>query len=469
MSSTKNLVNTSEERISEESTDISLQENLLKTKNSEEQQLEMIDRLPIHKRIFRKMEKGSLRFVVISWIRFSLGMGVLSLPFFCSQLGLLGGIVAIIIAAFMFYYSSKGVLLSSIEFGQDNYPDLIKENLPTFISNIFYFTFTWDLSSLFVFYPIITWNVFCNMLVIFGYYKEDWVRDTNTMEFYDYHSEVFLMRVVYFITLYVLSIPFLLKKEIRSLKNISYCFLALYIIFIIYLSIEAPFFRQSFISKGTYSITYLFKMPSLYTFTVFFSMMNIFYVQPYILDMKNMLRCPTKGRCLKVAKTSAILEFAMYTLFGCWIYFCFGDNSIPILIFTRKPYEGKNMVSEQIFRSLLMIYLFVFAIGISVYNPSLRNLLVKRIPMKNKKLQYRLFSLVPFLIGCSICILYPSITGLMAITAVKTIFNAFIIPNFLWMKILKQRKNEYGILFLHLYNFILVIVGILELIGTFNH
>lgn len=65
-------------------------------------------------KIFRPLDKGSLRYVVMLWIRMTMGVGILTLPALLSNFGLLGGIFFICLGAFLSLVSFRLIISVSV-------------------------------------------------------------------------------------------------------------------------------------------------------------------------------------------------------------------------------------------------------------------------------------------------------------------------------------------------------------------
>ena len=59
----------------------------------------------IFKRLFRPLYNGSLRQVVLLWVNLTCGLGVLTIPYFVSQLGMIGGFIFLILAGLISWCS----------------------------------------------------------------------------------------------------------------------------------------------------------------------------------------------------------------------------------------------------------------------------------------------------------------------------------------------------------------------------
>lgn len=119
------------------------------------------------------------------WIRMSLGIGVLMLPYYTSKFGIILGLLLITIGAFLNYLSYVAIFEASFYTEKFNYFEIIKDllgNKALFIFNITYFL---DLSSTVAIYAIVTWKLFVHILTFFGYVKEDWFNNLKNLELND--------------------------------------------------------------------------------------------------------------------------------------------------------------------------------------------------------------------------------------------------------------------------------------------
>ena len=66
-------------------------------------------------RLFRPVRKGSLRGVVLLWIRMTVGVGILTLPVLLSNFGLVSGILALGFGAFLCHFCYKAIFEASLK------------------------------------------------------------------------------------------------------------------------------------------------------------------------------------------------------------------------------------------------------------------------------------------------------------------------------------------------------------------
>lgn len=65
--------------------------------------LNKIRKMGFFKRNFRKIENGSLRGTVITWIRIAMGIGVFAIPYYVSLVGMTTGLVFVVLASITNY------------------------------------------------------------------------------------------------------------------------------------------------------------------------------------------------------------------------------------------------------------------------------------------------------------------------------------------------------------------------------
>ncbi len=131
------------------------------------------------------MQKGSLRNVVLMWIRMSLGIGILMIPSYTKNFGYLIGILLITIGALLNYVSYKYIFEAAFYTEKFNYFEIIKELLGYKVSVLFNVTYFLDLSSTVAIYAIVTWKIFVHILSHMGYVPSDWFLNKENLTLND--------------------------------------------------------------------------------------------------------------------------------------------------------------------------------------------------------------------------------------------------------------------------------------------
>ena len=418
--------------------------------------LDSVRRLSWFNRNFRGMKTGSLRGVIIMWIRMTLGIGILTLPFYIKQYGGLTGIFALLLAASANYLAYSFIFEASFFTGKKNYPDLIEALLGKTILRVFRITFILDLTSTIMIYCIVSWNL-CEYIMYFFRIGEEhwdeWIIDKDKLLFDEMHPTIFMIRGFFFYGIFLLTIPLFLKKSLESLQKVTICYLISLFTLVGIILVELPFFKSAYKHEDTgFRLT---KQPQYNGIECFFGLCISFYVQPFIFSLRGELLLPSLKRTKKISRISISIEFLIFLVLGFCGYYALGDTYTPNLMILRKPYPGKSEVSKMIFRCAITLFFVLNVLGLAMYNPSLRDYLSKYVRMSNEKFKYILLSLLPFFLICTVAFVYPyviGVTNLFGITVYN--FNGYIIP--LAMKIALLRKKSAGAMKIILTSFVLI-------------
>lgn len=145
------------------------------------------------------------------------------------------------------------------------------------------------MSSFVVVNSIFGYKLFEYLLNSFGLIKDSWVVDAYKNEFNEYAPGLFLIRTIYFIVIFLVTIPLLLKKDLESLKNTTKFFVVTLLFLIFVILIESPFFRYNYTNhpdpKKPFKIDY-FKNLDIKILPMFFSFIGCFYSQPFVLNIR---------------------------------------------------------------------------------------------------------------------------------------------------------------------------------------
>ena len=395
-------------------------------------------------RLFRKVSTGSLRGVVLMWIRMTLGIGLLTLPFYLKQYGAFTGIIVIIICALVnlqsYYYIFEAVFYS----GKKNYPDLIKSVLGNGILTVFRFTFLIDIASAIMIYSVVSWNLLEYIIYFFKIGEEhwdEWFINKDTLEFNENNGAIFLIRCVFFYSMFLLTIPLFMKKNLDALQKVTIGYLVSLFVLVLILLIEMPFFSRAY--KDEDIEFHWFKPISYNWIECFFGLCIAFYVQPFIFSLRGELLLPSLKRTKKISTISVSLEATIFVVLGFIGYWSLGDLYTPNLFILRKPYPGKSQISELIFQLSICFFFLLNTLGLAMFNPGLRDYLYSFSTCKNTWFKYMAISLAPFLLICTLSFAYPyviRITNFFGFTINN--FNGYIIPILMKIQIIKAKKQS---------------------------
>lgn len=431
------------------------------------EKLDQVRALPLNQRLFRKMDSGSLRGVIIMWIRMTLGIGILTLPFYVKQYGAAYGVAVIALASIVNFFAYRFIFEASDVTQKKNYPDLIEALLGPTILKVFRVTYILDITSTMMIYCIVSWNLLEYMIYFFEIGKahwSEWFIDIDQVKFNEMNPTIFKIRGAFFYGIFLITIPLFLKKNLESLQKVTIGYLfALFLLVAIILT-EVPFFRTAY--KDQDIGFHLVKPPNYNWIECFLGLCVSFYVQPFIFSLRGELLLPTLKRTKKIARRSVTIECMLFMVLGFFGYFALGDIYTPNLFILRKPYPEKNYYSELVFRCAIGLFFLLNTLGLAMYNPSLRDYLYPFISMKNEKLKYLLVSLLPFLAICTLAFVYPyvvEVTNFFGVTIYN--FNGYIIPLLMRIQTLKiKRDSSYKICLAYLGVTIFVTIGVAGLV-----
>ena len=335
------------------------------------------------KRNFATLKGGSLRAVVIYWIRMTTGIGIMALPFYISQMGVVMGAVLVLLAGFMSYFSFKYIFTAQILTGKKDLVQITRKFLPSWMVTLYSYLLIFDIFSAQVIYTVVSWNLFSYLIATFGWVKDGWIKDKNTLEFNDYNKDVIIVRAIFLHTIFFLLIPLFLQRSLEKMKIISLIFLTSLIFVVIVLLAQTPFFYNNYHHptppEEPTPVAYVYKsFFRLKTFSYLFSIILAFYVQSMVMSLRKELLVPTIKRLKKVATLSVGTELILFLILGITCYIVFGDTYTTPLIILRKPLE-EYIVFEWVFRVGVIFFFVPNVLGIPTYNVPLRESILRKL------------------------------------------------------------------------------------------
>lgn len=82
-------------------------------------------------RNFRRIDSGSLRGIVLFWIKLAMGSGSFMFPYFFMQFGIMGGVTLTFIVATLNYFCCNFVFEANAESRTQTYTELVEHWLGT--------------------------------------------------------------------------------------------------------------------------------------------------------------------------------------------------------------------------------------------------------------------------------------------------------------------------------------------------
>lgn len=124
------------------------------------------------------------------WIRMTMGIGILTLPYFFKIYGANMGLIILLVAALINYYAYIFILEASYYTGKSNFSELIETLLGPNILKIFRVTYLLDIISSIMIYSLVSWNLFEYCLWFFQLTKPEWILDEHSMKFDEDYADV---------------------------------------------------------------------------------------------------------------------------------------------------------------------------------------------------------------------------------------------------------------------------------------
>lgn len=412
--------------------------------------LEQIRNLTLTGRIFRRFEEGSLRGVVLTWMRMTMGIGILVLPNYFKEYGVIYGALLLVLAGLLNLLFVHFIFEASTYTGSTTYKELVEKLLGKRFRQIFNITILFDISFSVTIYSIVSWNLVEFLIYVFRIGEEhwdEWFLDQKTLSYNEMHPTIFAMRASFFAILYIILIPFLLKKSLGALRRVTFLYLiGLFLLLGIVLG-EVPFFKIAykdedigFDLRKSFDVTWI---------EFFFGFMMSYYIQPFVFTLRKELLMPSARRKKKIANLSIGFEILIFFIIGFFCYYALGNVYTPNLVILRKPYPNKNKISEAIFWVIIMLFFFVNSIGLPVFNTTLRNFLANLVKIKNKKVKFVFTSLTPYFIIFTVASVYPYIINLINLGGFTVCnFNGFILPVLFKIQLLRKQKKSRWKIFL---------------------
>jgi amino acid permease len=358
--------------------------------NPSKSMLDRLDKtreLPCYKRVFRSIGPGSLRGAIINFIRMTTGIGIMALPLYLSKFGIFFGVIFLILSgvltynAFMFNFEAQAISK------KNQLVDIVKFFMPTWVVKIFKVTIMLDLLCTPIVYVVMGWNIFNYILYIFGQFKQNWIIDPYKLLFNDYDPLLFIVRIVFLHIVFILLIPLYLKKTLESLKIVSQMFLGIFVLLIIIIFIQAPWYYQKYHhpddSQDKTDVLMFKSLNDLSCLKYGFSILLAYYGQPYVFPIRNQLIQPSMRRLKKISRMNLFTNLVIYTSFAVVGYYVWGDKYTPALMILRKSIDSAPVL-EIIFRIALVLFFILIFIGTASFNPTLRDAFIKAFLIKGK-------------------------------------------------------------------------------------
>lgn len=119
-----------------------------------------IRKLPFFRRFFRKIENGSLRGAVLTWMRLTMGIGIFAVPFYVKEYGLCLGVFVVLLCGLLNYSTFRIIFSAAEELKKPSYPEIVVKVLGKQVGSMFEYTLLTELCANVILGGSSAWNLF---------------------------------------------------------------------------------------------------------------------------------------------------------------------------------------------------------------------------------------------------------------------------------------------------------------------
>ena len=407
-----------------------------------------------------KIETNDINTPMWIWIMWSTTIQVLNSPFYFSTLGLLSGVFVHLIAIFINYLSYCFIFSASFFTNSNFLPNIVGQLLGQKMNTFFKFSLFCDMTISYFGAVLSFWNIFQSLLIIAGFTKKDWFTDGPNPVIKNFHPEVFLTRCWFYVFVFLLCVPLLLKKKLREFKLVLNLFFAFIVLVCVLNLIQMPQYLMKFRSENRLVIEYLVSDFSSDTIQSVFNILTTQVIQNYILGLKEEVPNPCPKKLNGIAWRSVSIIQGIFFLFGVLCYLCMGKNT-PTYIFEKENIH-ENCIFHLLLLCSLVIVLFINCMVTVTYNPGYRLMLSEILSSHSKSgMSYYVKSILPFFLMCLLSFLFPNWNSKVYVFGCFfCFFNSYVIPGLLKLKTLALTKKPFQKIGLWIYVIVFLVLGV---------
>ena len=413
-----------------------------------------IDKRSIFKKLFSKIEEGSLRGCIFNLCILSLGTGCLALPQKIKYFTIIFSPIIIILAGIANIWSLLLLSEMSSKYHITKYDELVKKLLGKSLSLFLDITMILNQSGMIILYQVILYKLTGGIVNEIGRYNYENIEDFSKNSFWKKYSYKF--SVCYGIS-FVILFPLCLQKDINKMRYSSTFGLYSLFLLIFIIIIECPFFIAEWddsVKLNYYNILKGFDKDMNFLkslSTLFYAFSCHVGAFPVIESLKN----PTKKRINKVFKRAIFLDIICYLIIGLSGYLTQPLNT-PDLIIERTNLNNFKHDFIMLFGQICFI-LTLFAKICANWN-ALRVSLLSVLGKDSKNYTNFLNVILTFtflITSTLIAVLFQSVSDYISlIGSFCSVIICFVIPGLIYIKgnqlPLRNYKNIFTIFIIFL-------------------
>lgn len=383
-------------------------------------------------RIFAPIRRNSLRLVIINTVVCIMSSSFFVFPIAFRTYGIIFGAVIILFSNLFNYFTCKFIYEASEHAKTNNYLGIIAVMLGDRFAKVAKVTFLVDYFSNYVNSVLLAWNITQYLLVCNGFISHDALIDSETLEVNPYHRQVFNIRFVFVILVFVTFTHVIEGSNQNAMKTIMVTYLVVFFAFVGYVTYDLRDFYDYYSKKNQHQISFL-KEPSMQTLKYLFIIITAFYIQPSLMTMKTEILNPNLRRMVKSAFVSYIFLTLVSCACGFYCYFSLGDLFTTDVFMLRKAFKGKER--EGIYMAILAMITIMSLFYTKFFHANMRSFL-KASYLGDGASQVKY--LIPWVLALLTALVYPKIINFMGFCAVSVlILNGYGIPVLLKKKLYK--------------------------------
>ena len=430
--------------------------------------IETKEKRPFHKRVFGKMDPGSLRGSIFNLCILSLGTGLLAIPQKFGYMGLIISPIVIILCGFANRWSLLILIDASIKYKIKNYETIVKKLFGKQFSIFLSIMMCINQFGAIILYQVILYKLLggvLNEIVGFGYKS---VEEFSEKSFWNNFWIRF--SICYGIAIFILF-PLCILKNISKMRYastfgvISLFFLMIIIVF------ECPFFIKKNIFEEKQSINYYDIIPGLKGNMKFIqSVCTIIYAFSCHVGTFPVLKSltdPTERRQKKVINRAILLDIICYLIVGFSGYFTQPLNTPDLIIERNKIFNNDFLMTiGQIFFIFTLI-----AKTCANYN-ALRACILFLLGFNLEKFSNKinlLLTVLVLLCTTNITVMFQSISDYLSLLgSFCSVLIVFFIPGLIYIQSNDYSKFHYKNILTLIFISLIVILGFTSGLFTIN-
>ena len=321
-------------------------ENINKTNNALDEEVEEIDNRTCFQKTFGKMGPGSMRGCIFNLCILSLGTGCLALPQKVGYMSMFATPIVILVSGAINYWTLTILGDAARKYKLRKYEDVVSKLFSQQLRIFLSIVMVLNQSGMIILYQVIMYKLLggvINEIFSLGYLNvEDFVAES----FWSQKRIKFL--VCYLITIVVLF-PLCRLKTISRMRYAStFGILSLFLlIFIVF--IECPFFYNHNVVNGNQKINYYDVSPGfgkdLHFFQSISTIIYAFSCHVGVFPVLNSLHNPTRKRVQKVFRRATLLDIVCYIIIGFSGYLSQPEHTPDLIIERDKIFNNDFLMT----------------------------------------------------------------------------------------------------------------------------